>query len=328
MQDFRQRLNEIKRPIIFVLILLVLFLEVSRQITKASFKDDNMIANRNKNIIKIQKEEKDTIDVLMVGDSESYSSFSPMQMWTDHGITSFVCGQSGQKIQETYYMLKTVFHNQSPKVVVLETNTLFRAQVGLSGLKESVIDKSTYYLPIFRYHDIWKPIFFGKKYAEDSYKGFLLQGAVVPYEGGEYMNMTTDKAEISGMVQEYMEKIISLCKENNASLCLISAPSPVNYNSAKHNALQQYADLNSLPYEDLNLKQQELGIDWKYDTQDRGDHLNLAGAQKVTGFLGNYLAQNYRLKDHRKDCSYQSWSEKAKSYQTKEAEVMALIRKK
>ena len=36
-------------------------------------------------------ERKNTVDVLFLGDSECYSTFIPLKIWNDHGITSYVC---------------------------------------------------------------------------------------------------------------------------------------------------------------------------------------------------------------------------------------------
>lgn len=59
---------------------------------------------------------------------------------------------------------------------------------------------------------------------------------------------------------------------------MISTPSPANYNYKRHNTLEEYARQKGLKYEDLNLKEEELGIDWERDSLDKGDHLNLSGA--------------------------------------------------
>ena len=104
---------------------------------------------------------------------------------------------------------------------------------------------------------------------------------------------------------------------------LYSGPSPVNYNYKKHNGLAAYAKEQKIPYLDLNLKQKELGIDWQMDTVDKGDHLNLTGARKVTRYLGNYLKENYELPDHREEQSYREWNAEADRFfaaigQTKE----------
>lgn len=60
--------------------------------------------------------------------------------------------------------------------------------------------------------------------------------------------------------------------------------------------MQQYADEKGIAYLDLNEKVEELGLNWAEDTQDKGDHLNVYGAEKVTSYLGNYLEDNYELK--------------------------------
>lgn len=84
------------------------------------------LPGRYNSYVGIQKEQKDSIDMLVLGDSESMTSISPMELWKSTGITSYICGQSGQRISESYYMLKHALDYQSPQVVLLETNMLFR----------------------------------------------------------------------------------------------------------------------------------------------------------------------------------------------------------
>ena len=56
-------------------------------------------------------------------------------------------------------------------------------------------------------------------------------------------------------------------------------------------------------------------IDWSRDAFDGGDHLNLFGCQKMTKYLGNYLADNCGLTDHRKDPAYQNWEDLLPAYE-------------
>ena len=37
-------------------------------------------------------ERENSLDYLIIGDSETYSSMSPMQLWRDYGYTGYVCG--------------------------------------------------------------------------------------------------------------------------------------------------------------------------------------------------------------------------------------------
>lgn len=67
----------------------------------------------------------------------------------------------------------------------------------------------------------------------------------------------------------------------------------------RHNEVQALADALAVPYLDLNLNTEELGIDWNLDTLDGGDHLNYTGCQKATAYLQRYMQTHYTLPDRR-----------------------------
>ena len=101
---------------------------------------------------------------------------------------------------------------------------------------------------------------------------------------------------------------------NDIQLILYTVPSPVNWNYKRYNGIKDFAERNKLPFLDLNLKTEELGIDWATDTYDKGDHLNFFGAQKLTSYIGNYLSENSKLIDHREDEKYLFWNDIWKKY--------------
>lgn len=306
-----------KRFILFILIFLIILCALSVGAQKLAYYMKDSVIGSSRTFAAVGAEPEDTIDMLVIGDSESYTSMSPMELWNKSGVTSFNCGQPGQRIQETSFLLKEAFKTQSPKVVMLETNVLFRDPGFFTNVTMSVVEPVRYYLPIFRYHNMWKMLIDGKNDADYiAYKGFEIRANSAPYEGSpHYMKETEETEKIPEFVRHYMEDIKKMCRDNGAKLLLVSAPSPVNYNYKKHNAIVKYAKESGLPYIDLNMKTKELGIDWTKDSYDRGDHLNIHGAQKVTAYMSKYLQENYKLPDHRGEDAYKEWDRLYKKYE-------------
>ena len=281
------------------MILLLSLLGFSSTVSAKS-KTQTENGNQIKNAAGIRKESKNTIDVLVAGDSLTYSSVSPLVLWNQYGITSYVCGQPAQMLSETYETLKLAFETQKPRLVLFETNVLFRK-----------LDKKNE-----------KKDLMSKLYVREDSKGFKLRDGVRPYREGAYMKKTEKKEKMPEQVEMYMEKILKLCQKHGAKLVLVSTPSPKNYNYQKHNTLQEFAEKKSLMYLDMNLITKGLKIDWKTDTMDQGDHLNLSGARKVTEYLGKYLKKEFGLSDHRNEALYKTWKRTAKEYTRKEQEML------
>lgn len=262
---------------------------------------------------KLDKEADNSLDILFLGDSECYSSFSPLHLFSEYGYTSFVCGTSAQRICDTYAILEAAFKTQSPKVIILEVNCLYR---GITE-DEDDSDKALRYLTnkfaVFANHSDWKRVAGKMAVSRNSInnemlKGFQVRRSIIPYIGGQYMYETDMVNEIGADIDEYVDKIEELCKENEASLILVSTPSPRNWSYEKHNGIAKVASRLNLCYLDLNLED-SIDIDWLNDTKDGGDHLNFGGAVKVTMYLGEYIGENYLLTDYRDNPEYQSWKD-------------------
>ena len=69
-------------------------------------------------------EPSDTVDIMIVGDSETLSMIQPRQFYADTGSTAYIAGGAGQAVAECYYTLKYLYRDQSPKLIILESNLL------------------------------------------------------------------------------------------------------------------------------------------------------------------------------------------------------------
>lgn len=262
------------------------------------------------------KEEENTIDVIVVGDSETYSAYSPLQIYKEHGFTSYICGTSAQRLCDTVSILETAFEKQSPDVIVLETNCFYRYAGPNQSADDEMINEAAKVFPILKYHNRWKQ-YIGvadgsNKEMECIRKGFKLRTDSVPYEGGEWMKETEKRKEFSGLVDEYLSKIYELCEENGTELVLVTTPAPTNWTYAKHNRVNDWALEHEVKYLDMNFCHEEIGIDWAKDTRDGGNHLNYNGAKKVSAYFGEFLATEFELTDHRSEEKYLSWDEAIK----------------
>ena len=263
-----------------------------------------------------------TFDYVIIGDSESSTSISPMEIWRNHGYAGYNCGVPGQKLQDTYYMLDKLLQKQSPKIVILEANALYRNFKYTNAFQDVVDEAAKKAFPIYKYHNSWKYINLGMlkdighkpKGSAKVYKGFYYNVAVKPYTNGPYVNETTASEKIDDLPLLFLNKIVDLCKSKDIQLILYSTPSPLCWTYEKHNSITAIAKKNHLLYIDLNLKNDILGIDWYKDTRDGGNHLNFYGAKKVSDYMGTYLSEHMNLSDHSKDKLYKSWNQELKRY--------------
>ena len=295
----------------FISIILVIIIVLSVLINPA--KTNAGVEKIDKVVDEIKKEDDNSIDVIVLGDSEAFRSITPLEMYNDYGFTTYVGASPSQTSYQAYEMLNTVLETQNPKLCILETNLFYRN----FSINAVVVPKLEKKLTVFKYHNMWKgvidPDYSYDNIASANYKGYRYDKSVKPSKKINYMDFTESEASISSNNRLYLDKILELCEQEDIKLLLVSAPSTKNWNYARHNGAEAFAEENDIPFIDFNLEE-SIKINWETDTFDRGDHLNYSGAHKVTQFLGKYLNDNYDLPDHRGDKTYESWETALNSY--------------
>ena len=64
----------------------------------------------------------------------------------------------------------------------------------------------------------------------------------------------------------------------------------------------------------MNYYIDEIGLDWKTDSKDGGNHLNLYGAIKVSDYIAEYIHENLEVPDRRNSKKYKNWHNEYKEY--------------
>ena len=262
-------------------------------------------------------EPDNSIDVLFVGDSNAYASVSPLELWKNYGITSFVSATSAQPICETEDFVKAGFRNQSPKLVVLESDNLYReCTVG-----KYAFTKLKTLIPLLQYHDRWKLIGtelagFRKNFTRtDAFKGYVFDTTVAPYmlSTEDYMQKASSY-ELGIAVEWSLKDIKKQCDDHHAQLLIITAPN-LNWTYDRHNTVQQLADNLGVKYLDLNTAEDMQPIDWKTETKDFGVHVNHSGALKISEYTGKFIQDNYNIPDNRDNPDYNYWNGYLQKYE-------------
>lgn len=285
--------------------------------------------------------EKTEHDVIFIGDCEVYENISPITLWEEYGITSFIRGGAQQLIWQSYYLLEETLKYEKPKVVVfnvlamkydepqkeaynrLNLDGMKLSKEKIKAVKASMMDDENlieYIFPLLRYHSRWSELTsedFKYLFKKDkiSHNGYYMRVDVEPVKsipkGRKLSNY-----QFGERSYYYLDRMVELCKENDIDLVLMKAPSiyPYWYDEWDEQ-MREYANKHDLMYINFLDLIDEIGIDYNVDTYDAGLHLNLYGAEKMAVYFGDILRKTYGLEDRRGDEEIKKvWDEKVEFY--------------
>lgn len=300
-------------------------------------------------------------DVIFIGDCEVYENFSPITLWEEYGITSYIRGSAQQLIWQSYYLMEETFRYETPDVIVFNVlsmkydtpkSTGSQSQreaynrMTLDGMRwssskwDAIYASMTeeekqweaqysYIFPLLRYHDRWNQLtkddftyWFHRDQVSDN--GYLMQTGIKPLQD-EHTERPLADYTLGQTSWDYLDKMVELCEKHGTQLVLIKAPalSPVWWEQWDQQ-VEAYAQEKGLLYINMLDYQQEIGIDWSVDTYDTGLHLNVYGAEKASRWFGNILAQQCGVADRREDAAISAqWAEKVELYYQRKAAMEA-----
>lgn len=295
---------------------------------------DNAMAT----IAAYEKVPEESLDVILYGSSHMWLGINSRLLYNEYGIASFNHGCSWQHINTTDYFIRDSFNNQSPKVIVVDTGRVNETlkDVGMDGeiyytrglpwskdklryLKGCFGNDISRYIeyvsPFMAFHTEWDNMEADSLTADNNNPdmfieslGYLGNGDAVP------VNILDPKEfwqePLSEDAIHYLDDILTVAKENNAKVLLVTIPS-YSGEYMYGNALEEYAIDRGCDYIDFFKLADEIGLDGDKDFYDP-EHLNIDGSAKVTTYLGNYLKEHYDVPDRREitDDTFKTFIEK------------------
>ena len=320
------RINIIIKVLVFVIFIsgVLIFTD---SIIKAKFiGDSTSIVNG------FYSEKRNSIDLLVIGSSNSFCTIDPVTLYEDYGITAYDFGSSSQPLNISLLYIKEALKKQNPKVVALEANMLIgdcmqrgneaAFRWGYTDIPLSVnklravyqslgkVDKEyfTYIFPVFRYHNRWKELsktdyIYWKQDKTNYSKGYLQTQSVCEepvrledyyiYENIDFAHCVEDEA------LEYIDEIKKICDKKGINLVLFKSPKQGWY-AADTEAVRLIANERNLEFIDYNelYNNGMFMLDTSNDFRD-ADHLNDSGAKKVSDDFGRIMVEKYSLTDNR-----------------------------
>lgn len=301
-----------------------------------------MSSSREGNLIAEYYGEKGEHDILFLGDCEVYENYSPVTLWEEYGITSYIRGSAQQQIWHSYYLLEEMLRKEKPAAVVYNVRALCYdkpvseaynrltldgmrwSKSKIAAVKASMTEEETflsYVFPLLRFHSRWSELA-----AEDfrylfsrgpvAVSGYMLRADVKPASGFPARRQL-GRYDFGENVWNYLDRMLSLCREKGVELILVKSPIEYPYWYDEYEAqVEAYAAENGLRYYNFLECRDAVGLNMEQDTYDAGLHLNVSGAEKLARYFGEILAEELTLPDHTGDEALREiWREKAETYE-------------
>ena len=290
-------------------------------------------------------EEEMDHDVVFIGDCELYENFSPITLWENYGINSYIRGSAQQLIWQSYYLMEETLRYEKPKAIVFnilsmkynEPQSEAYNRMTLDGMRlsssklnsirasmmeeESMVD---YLFPLLRYHariteleqEDFNYLFHRDKV---THNGYYMRVDVRP-AGEVPEGKPLGDYNFGATAYEYLDKMVALCEENGVELILVKAPSlyPYWYDEWEVQ-MEDYAKEHGLKYYNFLEVTEEIGLDFSQDTYDAGLHLNLSGAEKMSDYFGKILRDDCGIESRRGEEALEKiWEKKIELYHMEE----------
>lgn len=299
--------------------------------------------------------EKDQVDVLCIGSSHVYFGMNTCRWYDEYDIAGYLLASPGQPVWISYYLLEEALKTQSPKLVILDTGTMYRKEEDFgayswetlismkpSATKWKAIQAVNQYgefldelgaffsFPYYhtRFFSLTSEDFNNTK--EIRYLGYKPDFAKISVKElakwEENGQRKLDESPFCGNIQAiterteyYLREFIQLCQEKGIPLLLVNSPfaNQVEEKQIADDYIQKIAQEYGVPMIQCNQYIEEMQIRFADDLLD-ASHLNYYGSIKYTDFLAAWIKENLHLPDRRGDAAYEKWAQITDLFQRQE----------
>ena len=279
-------------------------------------------------VLTLHKEPENSIDVLLIGSSATYSGFASAYAYEKYGFTSYPYAIGGATCTMWKPALQDTLRTQKPKLVVVDVfgggyeTELIRTRCNqvytimthyplsaekVSMAKEIVrdIDRTSVaslLFPILRYHTNIapnirkiKPRLRAEFYGPSPLKGIETRARDRKLANVDPASFTDEPAALDSTAERSIRDFIDYCRSRDIQVLFVKFPTVLTENDAdemlvnlRANRILEIAKESGYPTLNMQPLFHELGLKEKNDYYNHG-HTNVRGQKKVTDYLGGYI---------------------------------------
>lgn len=281
-------------------------------------------------------EAPDSLDILYFGSSLVYCDVAPAVIWEETGLSSYVLAGPEQPMPMTYYYLSEALKTQHPQAVFVEVTGLFYERYtdytktnigqmpwGLNRLKATLLEaepevRGGLLFPLLFYHDRWNRLTDDdwstalSGYTDDPLAGYTYLDTYKPMDGVYQRNMEPDDDNVARNYG-FLQKIYDRCLAEGIQPVFYIASGMGRIPAELEQPLEAAiaADMPDAVFLNCNDYTDRIGADPARDYYDTL-HYNVAGAEKFSRFLGQWIDDTLELTPSDRDAAL--WQSRAEHF--------------
>lgn len=347
-----------KKALLSILGIIIFLLGAGYLFLHITYATRDNLSHTGKNMMGFYAEKDNTVDVVVIGTSSTFSAYVPMQLWEKYGISAYdLC--TNQMLEDAMpFAIEECMKTQNPKVLVIDLASFlfecnaevyegnekvlryntdgYKNSVNRKKLIDTVIKDSSerwsYYFDLFYYHKHGEVKFENWNYSKPNpNKGYNCLVYVYPEGRTDTLRERNNGYQLPDNEITLLNKVIEKADETGCEVIYTIPPYKDSEQAYKEHDragfIKKYLTDAGKTVLDLYELKQQIGIDEDTDFSSDYMHYHIFSAQKITDYLGEYLKANYALEDHRGDDKYSSWNKSIQEWKDNQEDYERRVQK-
>lgn len=300
------------------------------------FLQEFILCNANHNTERIRGyylEDKDSLDVIVVGSSEVYCDYSPGLAYQECGFTSYPFATEANTARNYETIIREIERTQDPKLIIVEINGAIYGDVNMDKEvnlrrvvdnipynqnkydlieKGATSDQIEYYIPFIKYHDSWdnfgNSIGWSISMMQDRLRGYnLLKGIknrsliLKPDKKVYPTERIQTRRPLFGKGYDALIEFLEMLQADGITrdqILFVRFPHVITEdNLTRYNRGNTIGDIvRRYGYDFVSFEPDdpEIGIDVNHDFYNI-EHMNIYGQRKFTKYFAKWLQEHYNI---------------------------------